>query len=101
MLITALSLAAAFGLGLTAWLARTASLNPDIQTKRPGWLEATAGFQVSFWVPLALTVGVGALLVCFVYARALQRLAKGEDLYANRYGRGLRRRGEDHIESEA
>lgn len=79
------------------WLAWSALTNPDVRLKRPRWVEA--GFDHSYWIPvLVVTVG-GAVLVGTVLWTAYRRLQSGEDLYEGRFGRGLRRRGERHIDN--
>lgn len=86
----------AFIAGAGGWLVWSALTNPDVRLKRPKWVEA--GFDHSYWLPvLVVTVG-GAVLVGAVMWTAYRRLRAGEDLYANRFGQGLRRRGERHIE---
>ena len=45
---------------------------------------------------LVVTLG-GAVLVGLVLWTAYRRLKAGEDLYAGRSGRGVRRRGESHL----
>ncbi|MDX1439075.1 MAG: hypothetical protein R3284_04145 [Rubricoccaceae bacterium] len=84
-------------IGLLTWLIDKALDNPDVQTKSPDWLVNAGGFSTSFWVPLIATVGVGIGLVLFVFLRAAKRIREGEDIYANRLGRNVRRRGERHI----
>jgi hypothetical protein len=76
-----------FAVAATAWTLRKAPENPDVRTRRPGWLDGAAGFDVAFWTPLLVTVVVGAGLVFYVFWRAYRRLRAGEDLYARRYGR--------------
>lgn len=80
-------------LGMTAWLIDKAVLNPDVRAKRPSWFDGGA-FDVPFWVPLILTVVLGAAAVVYVYARAAKRLRSGEDLFANGYRERVRRRAE-------
>ena len=84
--------------GLVAWTVAKALAHPEVRTKRPGWLEETAGFDVSFWIPLVLTLAIGGSLVMLVFMRAYRRMRAGEDLYQERFGRGLRRHGERHLE---
>ncbi|MEM8599967.1 MAG: hypothetical protein AAGF99_08600 [Bacteroidota bacterium] len=93
-MLGAVALLLLVGGGMLMWVIDKAVRNPDVRTERPAWLDAAVGFDVSFWIPLALTIGVGGLLVFFVYATAIRRLLAGEDLYAMRHGKGLRRRGE-------
>ena len=81
----------------TAWIAWNAVQNPDVRAKRPSWLDDGEAFDASFWSPLLATVVIGAGLVGWVLWRAYRRLKAGEDLYAERLGQGLRRRGERFI----
>lgn len=81
----------------TTWTVVQAIRNPDVRARRPRWLDPSVGFDASFWIPLAVTLVVGFGLVLAVLVRALRRLRAGEDLYANRFGRGIRRRGEEHL----
>lgn len=83
---------------IAGWTILKAFQNPDVRSRRPGWLDDTAGFDVAFWSPLLVTVVIGGALVFFVLLRALRRIQDGEDLYAQRSGRGLRRRGERQIQ---
>lgn len=85
---------AVFALAAVGWIAAEALRNPDVRARRPGWVTDGAAFDAAFWGPLLATVVVGVALVAAVLVRAARRLAAGEDLYAGRYGRGLRRRGE-------
>ncbi len=78
------------------WLLWAALANPDVRLKRPRW--ADAGFDHSYWLPvLAVTLG-GAVLVGVVLWTAYRRLESGEDLYEDRFGRGLRRRSERFVD---
>lgn len=86
-------------IGLTIWITDKALANPDVRLERPGWLDAALAFDASFWAPLLVTVVGGAGLVLYVFWRAYRRLRAGEDLYDARLGRGLRRRGEQHLSS--
>jgi H+/Cl- antiporter ClcA len=79
-------------LGMTVWLVDTAVLNPDVQAKRPSWVE-TGAFEIPFWLPLIVTVVGGAACVVYVYVRAARRLREGQDLYGNSY-RERAKRGE-------
>lgn len=87
LLRAALAVIAVLALGIGAWTVDKAFRNPDVRTRRPGWLEDAVGFDVSFWMPLFLTVVVGGGLVFAVFWRAYRRLRAGEDLFAGRYGR--------------
>ena len=81
----------------TAWIVWKAIENPDVRAKRPSWLEDGQAFDASFWSPLLLTVVIGAGIVAWVLWKAYRRLRDGEDLYAQRLGQGLRRRGERFV----
>lgn len=95
LLRTGLGAVAAFVVAVGGWLAWAAATNPDVTLKKPRWVDGA--FEHSFWLPvLVVTVG-GALLVGAVLWTALRRIRTGEDLYAKRTGRGLRRRGERHL----
>ena len=97
LLKAAIGVVAAFLLFAGGWLTWAAATNPDVRLKRPRWVEA-AGFDHSYWIPvLVVTIG-GAVLVGAVLWTAYRRLRAGEDLYENRLGRGLRRRGERHLD---
>ncbi len=97
LLRVGIAIAVVLAIGLTTWIVDKALSNPDVRAKRPGWLEEAIGFDVSFWAPLVLTVVVGIGLVLYVFLRAYRRISSGEDLYTNRLGRGVRRRGEQHL----
>ena len=90
------------GLALAAitWTAVKAIQNPDVRARRPRWLDATDAFDASFWIPLVATLVIGFGLVLAVFVIALRRLRAGEDLYAKRFGRGVRRRGEQHLSED-
>ncbi len=95
LLRVAIALVVVAALGLTAWLVDKAVLNPDVRAKKPGWFEGA--FDVPFWLPLVLTVVVGAAAVVAVYAKAMRRLKAGEDLYGGRLRERQRREAErDH-----
>ncbi|NNF57400.1 MAG: hypothetical protein HKN04_04090 [Rhodothermaceae bacterium] len=94
LLVIGLALAA------TTWTVVKAIQNPDVRARRPRWLDASDAFDASFWLPLVMTLVIGFGLVLLVFARALRRLRSGEDLYANRFGRGIRRRGEQHLSED-
>ncbi len=94
LLRIAAALVVLFGLGMTAWLIDKAVLNPDVKAKRPSWF-ADGVFDVPFWVPLIVTVVVGAACVVYVYVRAARRLQSGEDLYGSSYRDRIRRGEED------
>lgn len=93
LLRVAIALVVVAGLGMTAWLIDKAVLNPDVRAKRPSWFEGGI-FDVPFWVPLILTVVLGAAAVVYVYARAAKRLKAGEDLFGNSYRERARREAE-------
>lgn len=88
----------AFAGAALGWIAWQAARNPDVRARRPRWLDAEAAFDWAFWTPLLLTVGIGVGLVLAVFVRTWRRLARGEDLYTRRLGRGVRRRGERHLD---
>ena len=95
LLRSGLGAVAVFVAAVGGWLVWAAATNPDVTLKKPRWVAGA--FEHSFWLPvLVVTVG-GALLVGIVLWTALRRLRAGEDLYAQRMGRGLRRRGERNI----
>ncbi|MEM6782245.1 MAG: hypothetical protein AAF624_00735 [Bacteroidota bacterium] len=100
LLIGSVAMLVVVGGGMLIWVVDKAARNPDVRTERPGWLDETVGFDVSFWVPLALTIGVGGVLVFVVYATAIRRLRSGEDLYAQRLGKGVRRHGERALDTD-
>ncbi|MEM6327320.1 MAG: hypothetical protein AAF791_09400 [Bacteroidota bacterium] len=78
----------------TAWIAWKAATNPDVRLK-PQWLpDDQTVFDHSFWSPLLVTVVVGGGIVGWILWRAYRRIAAGENLYEERLGRGVRRRGE-------
>ena len=87
---------AVFLLSAGGWTIARAIQNPDVRLK-PQWVPDGESFDHSFWTPMLLTVVVGSLLVGWVLWRAWARLRAGEDLYAERFGQGLRRRGETHL----
>ena len=95
LLRAALWAVAAFVAAVGGWLAFAAATNPDVTLKRPRWVDGA--FEHSFWLPVLLVTVGGALLVGIVMWTALSRLRSGEDLYAQRTGRGLRRRRERHL----
>lgn len=97
MIRAAIALIAGFAICAGAWIAAQAARNPDVQARRPRWLEGSEAFDVAYWTPLLLTVVVGAALVVLVLVRAARRISAGEDLYARRSGRGTRRRGESRV----
>ena len=88
----------AFVVSVGGYLVWAAIANPDVRLKKPKWVEGA--FDHSYWIPvLAVTLG-GAVLVGAVLWTAYRRLQAGEDLYEGRIGRGLRRRGERHLDDE-
>ncbi len=96
MLCVGLGIVAAFVAVVGGWLVWAAAANPGVRLKRPRWVSGA--FDHTFWIPvLVVTVG-GALLVGAVLWTAMRRVRAGEDLYAQRTGQGLRRRGERHLE---
>lgn len=94
LLRAGLGVVAAFVVLVGGWITWAALVNPDVRLKRPRWLDDGHAFDGSYWTPLWLTAVVGALLVGWVFWRAWLRVRAGEDLFAQRMGRGLRRRGE-------
>ena len=92
LLRAGLAAVAAFVLGFGGWLVWAAAQNPDVRLKKPRWVEGA--FDHSFWIPVLLVTLAGAALVAAILWTALRRLRAGEDLYAQRTGRGVRRRGE-------
>ena len=94
LLRAGLAVVAAFVVVVGGWITWAALANPDVRLKRPRWLDAERAFDGSYWTPLWLTAVVGALLVGWVFWRAARRVRAGEDLFEQRMGRGLRRRGE-------
>ena len=94
MLRAGLGVVAAFVLVVGGWITWAAVSNPDVRLKRPRWLDDGQAFDGSYWTPLWLTAVVGALLVGWVLWKALVRVRAGEDLFEQRMGQGLRRRGE-------
>ncbi|HYE97093.1 MAG TPA: hypothetical protein VD962_12870 [Rubricoccaceae bacterium] len=102
LLHAALAGVAAFAIVAVGWIAVQALRNPDVRARRPRWLDASIAYDAAFWTPLLLTVVGGVLAVLYVLARAARRLRAGEDLYGNRSGQGVRRRGERQVrEGEA
>jgi hypothetical protein len=95
LLHTGLGAVAAFVVAVGGWLVWAAATNPDVTLKKPRWVEGA--FAHSFWLPVLVVTLGGALLVGVVLWTALRRLRAGEDLYAQRTGQGLRRRGERHL----
>lgn len=83
-----------------AWIAWKAATNPDVRLERPKSLAPDQPFDFSFWSPLLVTVVVGGALVGWILWRAYRRIAAGEDLYEQRFGRGVRRRGEQVVSPE-
>lgn len=90
----------AFLAGAGGWIAVQAVRNPDVRTRRPRSLGADVSFDHAFWSPLLWTVVLGSLAVAAVLWAAHRRLRRGDDLFAQRYGRGLRRRGERAFPSD-
>ena len=97
MLVVGLVLALVMGAGVIGWLIDTAPDHADVRLERPGSLDPEAAFDFSFWLPLGVTFGIGIVLVGYIFFRAAQRLRAGDDLYAQRLGRGVRRRGERYL----
>lgn len=96
LLRTAIGIVVGFLAVAGGWLAWAAATNPDVRLKRPRWVAE--GFSHSFWIPVLVVTLGGAVLVGAVLWTAYRRLKSGEDLYEQRLGRGLRRRGERHLD---
>ena len=96
LLRAGLGVIVAFVVFAGGWLVWAAATNPDVRLKQPRWVED--GFDHSFWLPVLVVTLGGALLVGAVLWTAYRRLRAGEDLYEGRMGRGLRRRGERHLD---
>ncbi len=94
MLRAALVGLGAFLVGAGGWIGWQALRHPDVRLKRPRFLDGAQGFDHAFWSPLLWTVVVGSLAVGAILWAAFRRLRAGEDLYATRSGRGVRRAGE-------
>ncbi|HEX8386372.1 MAG TPA: hypothetical protein VF576_09315 [Rubricoccaceae bacterium] len=95
LLRSALAGLGVFVAAVGGWLVWAAASNPDVRLKRPRWVEGA--FDHAFWVPVLVVTLGGAALVGVVLWTALRRLRAGEDLYAQRTGRSVRRRGERHL----
>ncbi len=93
-----LGIVLAFLASAGAWLLWAAVTNPDVRLKRPTWVDA--GFSHSYWLPVLLVTLGGAALVGLVLWTAYRRVRAGENLYEERFGRGLRRRGERYVDEE-
>jgi len=78
------------------WTLMRAIQNPDVRLK-PQWVPEGQAFDHSFWSPMFLTIVIGTGIVAWILWRAFQRIKAGEDLYENRFGKGLRRHGEAHL----
>ena len=100
LLRAGLGVVAAFVAIVGGWITWAAVANPDVRLRRPRWLDAERAFDGAYWTPLWLTAVGGALLVGWVFWRALGRVRAGEDLFEQRIGRGLRRRGERFSDEE-
>ncbi|MAQ92130.1 MAG: hypothetical protein CMM84_01170 [Rhodothermaceae bacterium] len=85
----------AFLVAAGGYLTWAALANPDVRLKQPRWFEGA--FDHSYWIPVLVVTLGGAVLVGLVLWTAYRRLKAGEDLYAGRSGRGVRRRGESHL----
>lgn len=83
-LVRFLRLAVAFvlvlGATLVAWLVSQALLHPEIQARQ-------LGSVAPLWIPMALFVAGFTALAAMVFRRAAQRVAAGEDLFAQRHRR--------------
>ena len=86
----------AFLVFVGGYLTWAAIANPDVRLKKPRWVEGT--FDHSYWLPVLLVTVGGAVLVGIVLWKAYRRMQAGEDLYRDRMGQGLRRRGERYLE---
>ena len=87
----------AFLVGAGGWLVVQSVIHPEVRLKRPSWLADGAAFDHAFWSPVLFVVLGGATLVGLVLWVALRRMKAGEDLYEQRLGKGIRRRGETHL----
>lgn len=79
-----------------SYLLWAAWANPDVRLRKPRWVEGA--FDHSYWLPVLVVTLGGAVLVGIVLGAAYRRMREGEDLYEQRLGRGLRRRGERHLD---
>ncbi len=86
----------AFLVAAGGYLVWAALANPDVRLRKPRWVEGT--FDHSYWWPVLIVTLGGAFLVGLVLWTAYRRLRAGEDLFEARTGRGVRRRGERHVE---
>ncbi|WP_412063306.1 hypothetical protein [Rubrivirga sp. IMCC45206] len=86
----------AFLVAAGGYLVWAAFANPDVRLKKPRWVEGA--FDHSYWGPVLIVTLGGAALVGLVLWTAYRRLRDGEDLYEGRMGRGVRRRGERHVD---
>jgi hypothetical protein len=100
MLRWAAAVLAVMAFGIAVWVGYAAFTNPDVRLERPSWLGENEAFDFSFWTPLEVTVLVGGALAGFIFWTAWRRIKSGEDLYANRMGKGVRRRNERFIEGD-
>ncbi len=96
LLRAGLAVVAAFLAFVGGYLVWAAVANPDVRLKQPRWVEGA--FDHSYWIPVLVVTLGGALLVGIVLLKAYRRMQSGEDLYEGRIGRGLRRRGERHVD---
>lgn len=83
LLRIAIAVVVVFAVGMTAWLVDKAVGNPEVRARQPGWFEGV--FNMPYWLPLILTVAIGAAAVIAVYVAAARRLGSGEDLHANSF----------------
>jgi len=97
LLRVGLAIVVTFIVGGGGWILWKAIQNPDVRLKKPSWVDGA--FDHSYWSPLLLGVFGGAALVGVVLWTAYKRLRAGEDLFANRTGQGVRRRGERHSDT--
>ena len=96
LLRAGLGVVVAFLLFVGGYLVWAAVANPDVRLKQPSWAEGT--FDHSYWVPVLVVTLGGAVLVGVVLRAAYRRMQAGEDLYRERSGKGVRRRGERHLD---
>jgi len=92
-----LAAVAVFLLGVGGYLVWAALANPDVRLRQPKWAEGA--FDHSYWIPVLVVTLGGAVLVGLVLWAAYRRLRAGEDLFEERSGRGVRRRGERHLDA--
>jgi preprotein translocase subunit SecE len=83
LLKTASVLSGLLGLSLIVWLLDKAIRFPSIQARQFGRF----GDRVPLWIPLILFVLLFVVAATYLFWRAAQRVAAGEDLVAQRHRR--------------